>query len=144
MHLIKLMKLREDGMALVIAIIFLLIFSIMGAMLMYTITSTVKSSGLLSLEAGRYYGTEGGVLSVISYMTLYKRTDVPLDVTLSDTYSVSTLNLGNTVRYPVGYSTLWRGADVRIDSKSPPPPNDTKEIEAVAFIPNAPVGYGNE
>jgi hypothetical protein len=144
MHQIKLMELKEDGIALVIAILFLFIFSIMGAMLMYTITSTVKSSGLLSLEASRYYSTEGGVLSVISYMTLYKRVDVPKDVTDSDTYSVSTLNLGQTVRYPVGYSTLWKGVDVRINSKSPPPPNDKKEIEAVAFIPTAPVGYGNE
>ena len=102
---------------------------------MYTITSIVKSSGLLLLEANRYNGTEVGVLSVVFYMTLHRRTDVPRDVTNSDTYKVTTLDLGQTVRYPVGYSILWKGVDVRIDSKSLHPPKNKKEVEAVVFIP---------
>ncbi|MBI4687385.1 MAG: hypothetical protein HY756_06350 [Nitrospirae bacterium] len=111
---------------------------------MYTITSTVKTSGLLTMESKRYYGAEGGILSVAAFMTFYKRTDAPKDVTETNTFTATTLYLGDTVRYPIGYSTLWKGADVRINSQSPPPPNDMKEVEAVVFIPVAPAGYGNE
>jgi hypothetical protein len=34
--------------------------------------------------------------------------------------------------------------DVQINSKSPAPPADLNEVEAIVFIPNAPIGYGNE
>ncbi len=146
-----LLRLDQRGIALVTALLFLLVFSIMAVMLVYMITSTVKTSGLLRLEAERFYGAEGGVLSVLGYMTLYKRTDAPRDITDPCTiptdmgcFKVTTLFLGETVRYPVGYSTLWKGADVKINSVSPPPPDDKAEVEVVAFIPTAPVGYGNE
>jgi hypothetical protein len=142
-------KLGENGIALVTSLIFMLLFTIMGMMLMYMVTSTVKASGLLIKDSQRYYGAEGGVLSVAAYMTFYKRTDAPKDITDPDpdkpySFKATTLYLGETVRYPVGYSTLWKGADVRINSQSPPPPNDIKEVEAVVFIPTTPVGYGSE
>jgi hypothetical protein len=142
--MISVRKLGDDGIALVTSLIFMLLFTVMGMTLIYSITSTVKASGLLIKDSQRYYGAEGGVLSVAAYMTFYKRTDAPRDITDSDTFIATTLYLGETVRYPVGYSTLWKGADVRINSKSPPTPNDIKEVEAVVFIPTTPVGYGNE
>lgn len=135
---------RQQGMALVIALSLLLVFSVMGMMLMYTITSTVKGSGYLRQATERFYGAEGGVLSVAAYMTYYKRTDAPRDITDTAKFKATILYLGQTVRYPVGYSTQWTGADVRINSKAPPPPDDKAEVETVVFIPTAPVGYGNE
>jgi hypothetical protein len=157
--------LGQRGMALVVTLMLLLVFSVMGVMLMYSITSTVKSSGLLSQEAFSYYGTVGGVFAVAGYMTLYKTQFVPEDIlnpstgtvydnatlvkqTAASNYSASTQILGPTVRNPVGYSTLWVGLDVLVKSVSPPLAQQVngvhKEVDAVVFIPNAPVGYGNE
>ena len=146
-------------MALVVTLMLLLVFSVMGVMLMYSITSTVKSSGLLSQEAFSYYGTVGGVFAVAGYMTLFKTQFVPEDIlnptnavmsnqTGESNYSATTHILGSTVRNPVGYSTLWVGLDVLVTSVSPPLAQQVngvhKEVDAVVFIPNAPVGYGNE
>lgn len=144
LYIMNLNRLGQKGIALVTVMIFMLIFLLLGAMLMYTITSTVKTSGLLTQASKRYYSAEGGILSVAAYMTVYKRTDAPKDILETDTFTATTLYLGDTVRYPTGYSTLFKGADIRINSQSPPPPNDIKEVEAVVFIPTAPVGYGNE
>ena len=142
----KFVKSDQRGIALVVTLSFLLVFSVVAMMLLYTITSTVKSSGLLVLEAKRFYGAEGCVLSMAAYMTLYKRADPPVNVTDPPDLSCkgTFFYLGDAVRNAVGYSTLWKGSDTRLNCKSPPPPNDIKEIEAVIFVPNAPVGYGNE
>ena len=77
-------------------------------------------------------------------MTFYRRLDIPSDVLTTDTYDAEWTKLGeNTVKRPPGYSVSWIGADVLINSKSPPI-NPMAEIEAVVFIPVMPVGYGNE
>ncbi len=133
----------QQGMVLVLVLMLLVLFTAMGILLMYMVTSTIKSSGLLRMEETRFYGAEGGVLAVTAYMTQYHRTDAPEDITNSTTYQTTVTYLGQTINYPIGYSTLWKGANVKINSVSPPA-NSTAEIEAVVFIPVSPVGYGNE
>ena len=134
---------NQQGMVLVLVLMLLLLFTAMGILLMYMVASTIKSSGLLKTEKTMFYGAEGGVLAVTAYMTQYHRTDAPEDITNSTTYQATITYLGDTIAYPKGYSTQWKGANVKIDSVSPPT-NSTAEIEAVVFIPIAPVGYGNE
>ena len=134
----------ERGMILVTTLLFLLLFTVMGSMLLYMITSSVKISGLTALESTRFYGTEGGVLAVAAYMTLYRRTDPPNDILNTPAYATNVTFLATTIRNAPGYASLWKGMDVQINSKSPAPPADLNEVEAIVFIPNAPIGYGNE
>jgi hypothetical protein len=133
----------QQGMIMVLVLMLLLLFTAMGILLMYMVASTIKSSGLLKTEETRFYGADGGVLAVTAYLTQYHRTDAPADITSSTNYQATITYLGQTITYPIGYSTLWKGANVKINSVSPPT-NSTAEIEAVVFIPVAPAGYGNE
>ncbi len=135
---------NEQGFVLIGVIMFLVMFMVLGMMLMYKITSTVKISGLNKLGMMRFQGAEGGAIAVASYMSKYRATDIPLDVLSTNEYTVTTKVLADSISYPVGYSTLWRGVNMQINSVSPPVPNDTTEIETVVFVPLTPIGYGNE
>jgi hypothetical protein len=106
-----------------------------------SIKSAVKSSGLLRHDSRRYYQADGGILSVIGYMTAFKRTDVPNAVKHSQDFNAEISVFGQSLRYPAGFSTLWKGADVKTVSTSK---DGLSEIEAIAFIPTSPSGYGNE
>jgi hypothetical protein len=128
----------------VTVLLFLFIFMILGLMMMYKITSTIKISGITKVGMTRFHGSEGGAISVAAYMTKYKETNVPPTILKTAQYEATVTPLGNTIRYPVGYASLWKGADIQINSVSPPRPNDTSEVETVAFVPLTPVGYGNE
>jgi len=139
---------NQRGAVMVLVLMLLLLFTAMGLLLMYMITSTVKSSGLLRSEEAGFYGAEGGVLAIAAYMTAYHRTDFPINELQSllpgaGAWSATYTPLGPTIMYPVGYSTLWTGVSEQIDGVSPPT-NSTSEVEAVVFIPVSPVGYGNE
>ena len=134
-------KSNQDGFVMVTAMLMLFLFTAVGLASMESIKSTVKSSGLLRMDTLRYYEADGGVLSTFGYMTAYKRTDVPSEVKHTGAFDVSVDVIGESVRYPPGFSTLWKGADVKATSVS----KDTfAEIEAIAFIPTSPAGYGNE
>jgi hypothetical protein len=135
---------NEKGFILITVIMFLAVFMVLGFMLLYKITSTVKISGLSKIEMYRFHGAEGGALSVVSYMAKYRETNPPADVLKTGEYEVDVVPLGDTIRYPVGFTSLWKGADMKINSVSPPKPADTSEVEMVVFIPITPVGYGNE
>src|SRR5271157_4555953 len=115
---------NQQGTVLVLVMMLLLLFTTMGILLMYMVTSTIKSSGLLKMEDLRFYGAEGGVLAVAAYMTQYHQVTVPHDVTDQTTpqpgYHADHHSLGQTIAYPIGYSTLWVGENVYIDSISPP------------------------
>lgn len=133
----------ERGVALAIVIMTLAIILIVGIMLVKMTSMNLKSSVEKKKGLERFYGAEGGIFAVAGWMTFYKRFDLPQDVLKTDSYEANAKVLGETVRYQVGYSTLWKGSDVLINSESPP--GDPKaEIEAVVFIPVFPVGYGNE
>lgn len=136
--------LNERGFVLISVIMFLAMFMVLAMMLMYKITSTVKISGLNKMGMVRFQGAEGGAIAVASYMSKYKRTDTPLDILSTSEYTATTKVLGDTISYPVGFSSLWKGVNMQINSMSPPVPNDKTEIEMVVFIPISPVGYGNE
>jgi len=86
-----------------------------------------------------FQGADGGVYAVAGWMYYYKRVDVPREVTETSSYKAQVKVLENTVRYPEGYSSLWKGFDARINSQS-----GGVKVEAVVFVPVAPAGYGNE
>ena len=136
---------NEQGFVLISVILFLVIFMILGMTLMYKITATVKVSGLNKLGMIRFQGAEGGAIAVASYMSKYRGTNVPQDILQPATgeYSATAQVLGDSISYPLGYSSLWRGVNMQINSVSPPAPNDKTEIETVVFIPLTPIGYGN-
>lgn len=134
---------NETGMALIIVLIFLIILVILGFMLVRMTSLNIKTSREAIEGFERFYGAEGGVFSVSGWMTFYKRFDLPRDVLKTMGYDAEARVLEQRVRYQPGYSALWKGADVLVNSKSPPD-NPKAEIEAVVFIPVAPVGYGNE
>lgn len=133
---------NEQGFVLITVILFLAIFMILSFTLLYKITSTIKISGITKMGMARFHGAEGGALSVASYMAKYKETNVPLDVLETENYRVVATPLGDTIRYPVGYSTMWKGVTVKINSVSKPV--ESSEVEMVVFVPVSPVGYGNE
>lgn len=135
-------KNNEKGFVLITVILFLAIFMALSFTLLYKITSTIKISGITKTGLVRFHGAEGGALSVASYMAKYKETNVPLDVLETENYKVTSTPLGDTIRYPIGYSTMWKGVTVKIDSVSKPV--ESSEVEMVVFIPVSPVGYGNE
>jgi len=135
---------NEQGFVLITVIMFLAVFMVLGFLLLYQITSTIKISGLSKMEMFRFHGAEGGALSVVSYMAKYKETNPPADVLKTGAYEAVVVPLGDTIRYPVGFTSLWKGVDMKINSVSPPKPADTSEVEMVVFIPITPVGYGNE
>lgn len=131
----------SEGFVLVSVLFLLLLFTTMGLASLAGIQATVKSTGLLRMDSIRYYQADGGVLSVFGYMTAYKRTDIPGAVKRTNDFDVVVKVFGSSVRYPEGFSTLWKGADVHADSTSK---DGFAQVEAVAFIPTSPAGYGNE
>lgn len=140
------MKKNEDGVALIIVLISLAILIVLGFMLVQMTSMNVRTSVEARSGLERFYGAEGGIFSVASWMTFYRRFDLPEDVTNPQnpaSYQAILRVLAETIRYQPGFSALWKGSDVLINSKAPPD-NPRAEIEAVAFIPVAPVGYGNE
>lgn len=131
----------QQGFVLITVLFLLILFTGIGLAMFASISATVKSAGQLRKDTIRYYEADGGSLSVFGYMTAYKRTVVPQEVKHTASFDVSTRLLSQSVRYPPGFSTLWKGADVKARSRS----KDGKaEIEAIAFIPTSPAGYGNE
>ena len=131
----------ESGFVLLTSLLLLLLFTTMGLGSLASIQSTVKSHGMLRLDTIRFYETDGGLLAVFGYMTAFKRTDVPHEIKHTPVYDVKIKVFGDSVRYPAGFSVLWKGADVKATSKSK---DNLAEIEAIAFIPTTPAGYGNE
>jgi len=134
-------KIGSDGFVMITVMLLLLLFTAMGMAALTSVKSTVKSSGLLRMDTIRYYQADGGVLSVLGYMTAFKRTDVPNEVKHTADFDVAVTVFGSSVRYPPGFSTLWKGADVKAVSTSK---DGFAEIETIAFIPTSPAGYGNE
>jgi len=134
----------EEGFVLITVILFLALFAVLSMTLLYKITSTIKISGVNKTGMMRFHGAEGGAIAAAAYMSKYKRTDIPLDLLVTPDYTVTTRVLGDTIRYPVGFSSLWKGATIQINSISPPSGSDTSEVEMVVFVPISPVGYGNE
>lgn len=132
---------NQNGFVMVTCMLMLFLFTAVGLGSMESIKATVKSSGLLRMDTLRFYEADGGVLSTFGYMTAYKRTDVPSEVKHTGSFDVSVDVIGSSVRYPPGFSTLWKGADVKATSLSK---DGLAEIEAIAFIPTSPAGYGNE
>ena len=131
----------QSGFALLTILLLLLLFTAMGLASLASIKSTFKSTGMLYRDSVRYYETDGGILAVFGYMTAFKRTDVPNEIKHTAIYDVTLKVFGSSVRYPPGFSTLWKGADVKATAKSK---DNLAEIESIAFIPTTPAGYGNE
>lgn len=134
-------KKDSEGFVLLTVLFLLMLFTAIGLASLASIKSSVRASGMLRLDTIRYYQADGGVLSVIGYMTAYKRTDVPNGVKHTNDFDAAVTVFGESVRYPPGFSTLWKGADVKTVSTSK---DGFAEIEAIAFIPTSPAGYGNE
>jgi hypothetical protein len=132
---------NSDGFVLVTVLLLLSLFTGMGLASLAGIQSTIKSSGLLRMDTMRYYQADGGALSVFGYMTAFKRTDVPAEVKHTADFDVNVKVFGQSVRYPAGFSTLWKGADVEATSTSK---DGFALIQSIAFIPTSPAGYGNE
>ena len=131
----------DGGFVLVTVLLLLFLFTAMGMASLAGIKSTIKSTGLLRQDTIRYYQADGGALAVFGYMTAVKRTDIPSEVKHTADYDVAIRVFGQSVRYPAGYSTLWKGADVEAVSTSR---DGFAVIESIAFIPTSPAGYGNE
>lgn len=131
----------SEGFVLLTVMLLLFLFTAMGMSSLASIKSSVKSSGMLRMDTVRYYQADGGVLSVLGYMTAYKRTDVPRAVKHTDDFDVDVAVFGESVRVPPGFSNQWRGVDVKAVSTSK---DGFAEIEVIAFIPTAPYAYGNE
>ncbi len=133
---------RAGGFVLITVLMLLLLFTIAGLGTLYSVQSSIKGTGHLRQDTVQFYGADGGAVAVLGYMTAFKTTIVPQDVKETGNYVVNIRVLGETVRYPPGFSTLWKGSDVVENSISLP---DRKaEVEVVAFIPTSPAGYGNE
>ena len=131
----------EHGFVLVTVLLLLFLFTAMGMASLAGIKATIKSTGLLRQDTIRFYQADGGTLAVFGYMTAFKRTDIPSEIKHTSDYDVVIRVFGQSVRYPAGYSTLWKGADVKAVSTSK---DGLAEIESIAFIPTSPAGYGNE
>ena len=129
---------RKGSVLLIVLILALIIFAVSLSVSKF-ITLNFKSLSYEKLETLHFLGAEGGIYAVSGWMYFYKRVDIPKEVAHTDSYDVKVNILKNTIRYPVGYASLWKGFDVKLNSYS----NET-EIEAVVFVPVAPVGYGNE
>jgi len=132
---------NQKGFVLVSVILLLLLFMTIGMASLTSVKINIKSSGQLRMDTIRFYQADGGVLSVLGYMTAFKRTNVPGEVKHTADFDVAVSVFGSSVRYPPGFSTLWKGADVKAVSTSK---DGLAEIEVIAFIPTAPAGYGNE
>ncbi|MFQ5559643.1 MAG: hypothetical protein ACE5FU_03520 [Nitrospinota bacterium] len=133
----------KEGIALITVLMFMTTMAIFGFMLLDMSMSNIKTGNVLEDEMSRFYGADGGVHAVAGWMTLYKRTDTPAEVLVTNDYTATSTIMGATVRDAEGYSVQWKGMNVLIQSQSPPV-NPTSTIESIIFVPIAPVGYGNE
>ncbi len=130
---------NNKGSAFIIVIIILAVILGLAFSLSRIVTTNIKSTTSQKMEFFNFESADGGIFAVAGWMYYYKRADVPKEVTTTDSYNAEFALLGNTNRYPVGYSTAWEGFDTKINSKS-----KSTEIESIVFIPVAPAGYGNE
>jgi hypothetical protein len=102
------------------------------------ITTNIKNVSYQRESFTSFQDADGGIYAVAGWMYYYKRADVPKEVSKAGNYNVTTDVLNNTVGTPVGFSTAWVGFDAKLDSVS-----GSTKIEAIVFVPVAPVGYGN-
>jgi len=122
----------------------------------YFVTTYIKSLGELKKEAVRFYGSEGGVLAMAAFLSDFGRRwgFLPpageIQQSPTDNYTSFSHILAETMRYRVGYETMWRGADVKIVSVSPCVESDDVSeaisqakaaVETLIFIPLSQVGY---
>ncbi len=124
---------------LVTVLIIMILLMILAVGVSKMIVSNIKGLSAQRAEFLQFQGADGGIYAVAGWMYFYKRADVPREVTKTDSYEVTVHLLANTVRYPEGYSSAWKGFDAKLDSVS-----NSTEVEAVVFVPVAPAGYGNE
>lgn len=131
----------QGGFALITVMLLLLLFTVSGMATLYNVQAGSKSAGFLRQELLSFQQADGGAVSVLGYMTAFKQTNVPHEIKDTNDYSVGVRVIGDSVRYPAGFSVLWKGADVHETAAS----GDGKaEVEVVAFVPVAPATYGNE
>lgn len=134
---------EEKGVALITVTIFMALMLVLGLAILHMSTTDIKTSGIMRQEITNFYGADGGISAVSAWMTLYKRTDLPAEVLTTNDYKATFEIMGDSIRDAEGYSVQWKGMNVKVNSQSPPT-SPVSEIEAVVFVPVAPVGYGNE
>ncbi len=130
---------NNKGSILIVVVLILAIITGLAFSLSRMITLNLQGLNAQNKEFLHFENADGGIFAVAGWMYYYKRADVPREVSTTDSYSARFSLLGNTNRYPVGYSTSWKGFDTKINSRA-----NTTEVESVVFIPVAPAGYGNE
>ncbi len=135
----KLKRKRNKGIVLITVLLFMVILLGLALTVAKIITLNYKGLTAQNQEFIQFEGADGGIYAVAGWMYFYKRADVPLEVAKTHTYYVEVNILANTVRYPKGYSTAWKGFLAKMNSSS-----KSTEVESVIFVPVAPAGYGNE
>ncbi len=128
----------EDGSILLIVLVLMSILLALSLSVLGMITFNIKNSTNQRQSFLAFQNADGGIYAVSGWMYYYKRGDVPIEVSKSKNYIVTTDVLKNTVSIPAGYSSSWIGFDAKLDSVS-----GSTEIEAIVFVPVAPSGYGN-
>ena len=131
----------ERGFALFWCLVLSLIVTLIGYSIFLLLMEDIKTEKAQRETLRRFQGADGGVYAVAGWIMKYKDANVPEEVTVTNTYTAYVNLLGGTVRIPAGFSTAWQGFDVRINSKDK---TETKEVEAIVFVPVSPAGYGNE
>jgi hypothetical protein len=130
---------ERKGSIILISLIVIFALTVLGLSISKMIFFNIKGVSREVKEFLHFQGADGGIYAVTGWMYFYKRADVPKEVANTNSYSVEVKLLSNTMRYPAGYSSAWKGFDARLNSSS-----NSVEIEAVVFVPVAPAGYGNE
>lgn len=129
----------RKGSALIVVLFIVSLLLLLAIGVSKLLVSNIKTQVKEREAFIQFQNADGGIYAVAGWMYIYRRFDVPREITDTETYKVRFSILKNTVRYPVGYSSAWLGFDVRLNSSS-----ETKEVESVIFVPVTPVGYGNE
>jgi len=129
----------RSGSVLVITLIIMALLMILSVGIADMIILNMKGLSQQKIEFLQFEDADGGIYAVAGWMYFFKRADVPKEVTNTEAYTILITLLANTVRYPQGYSSAWKGFDVKLNSMSGP-----TEIESVVFVPVSPAGYGNE
>ncbi len=137
---------NNQGFVLITVMMILLLFTTLGLSILHSVQSNIQGSGNLRVDSFGFYSADGGAVSVLGYMTGYKTTTVPREVKnpKDSPFEVVIEVLSQSVRYPAGFSTLWKGSDVRENAYAPSEANARSEIELIAFVPTSRAGYGNE
>ena len=133
------MKRNKKGIVLITVLFFMVILLGLAITISKIITLNFKGITAQNQEFIQFENADGGIYAVAGWMYFYKRADVPEEVARTNSYNVNVTILSNTVRYPIGYSTAWKGFLAKMNSSS-----NSTEIESVIFVPVAPAGYGNE